>query len=543
MYHPSLEKSTLMPCHGVAWTMPLAATACHGRRPEHPVGLCVRYRKPKKNLITYNNGRSFGFEPTRCSQPRVSVNQTESHGQEPESFRPLANFPTSLWGDRFSAFALDTQLLEKYSKEVEVLKEEVKDMLIAVGEPAEKMVLIDKLERLGVSYLFDKEIEELLEHMFSNFEEYSRVFEDNLFMVSLHFRLFRQHGYSLSSGVFEKFKDCNGEFKETLSKDVMGMLSLYKATYLKTHGEDILDEALCFAKAGLESLKPHLSPDLAEQVAHAQYQPLQRSIPRVEARHYISVYENDASRNEKLLRLAKIDFNLLQMLHKKELCHISWWWKDLDLVSEAPYVRDRAVECFFTSTSAYFEPQYSLARLILTKVCLITSVLDDTYDAYGTYEELKLFTIAVHRWDINAMDQLPKYMKPVYKALLNLHDEIEREMAKQGRTYAVHYLKEAAEELKVRHMATGVECYMKQHGVSKSEAVDELYERIENAWKDINEEMMMTMRPAAISKDLLMRILNYARLHDVGYKNDDGYTQAECVKDHVIALFVDPIPV
>lgn len=94
------------------------------------------------------------------------------------------------------------QLLEKYSKEVEVLKEEVKDMLIAVGEPAEKMVLIDKLERLGVSYLFDKEIEELLEHMFSNFEEYSRVFEDNLFMVSLHFRVFRQHGYSLSSGKY-----------------------------------------------------------------------------------------------------------------------------------------------------------------------------------------------------------------------------------------------------------------------------------------------------------------------------------------------------
>ncbi|XP_058195793.1 valerianol synthase TPS8-like [Rhododendron vialii] len=518
------------------------------------------------------------------------------------------------------------QLLEKYSKEVEVLKEEVKDMLIAVkGKPAEKMVLIDALERLGVSYLFEKEIEELLEHMFSNFEEYSRVFEDNLFMVSLHFRVFRQHGYSLSSGVFEKFKDCNGEFKETLSKDVMGMLSLYEATYLKTHGEDILDQALCFTKAGLESLKPHLSPNLAKQVAHAQYQPVQRSIPRVEARHYISVYENDASRNEKLLRLAKIDFNLLQMLHKKELCHISGWWKDLDLVSEAPYVRDRAVECFFTSASAYFEPQYSLARLILTKATLIISILDDTYDAYGTYEELKLFTNAVHRWDINAMDQLPKYMKSVYKALLNLHDEIEREMAKHERTYAVHYLKEAfkeiiscyrremellkkghvqsfdeylidalitvaipllttasflgmteiattdafqwlqtkprsltalstlcrllndiqtskAEELKVHHMATGVECYMKQHGVSKSEAVDEFYERIENAWKDINEEMMM-MRPAAISNDLLMRILNYARLHDVGYKNDDGYTQAECVKDHVIALFVDPIPV
>ncbi|KAI8528323.1 hypothetical protein RHMOL_Rhmol12G0141000 [Rhododendron molle] len=93
------------------------------------------------------------------------------------------------------------QLLEKYSEEVEVLKEEVKDMLVLdhqVG--AEKMVLIDALERLGVSYLFQKEIEELLENMFPKFEEYSRVFHDNLFMVSLHFRVFRQHGYDLSSG-------------------------------------------------------------------------------------------------------------------------------------------------------------------------------------------------------------------------------------------------------------------------------------------------------------------------------------------------------
>ncbi|XP_058192174.1 valerianol synthase TPS1A-like [Rhododendron vialii] len=243
-------------------------------------------------------------------------------------------------------------LLEKYSKEVEVLKEEVKDMLVLdhhVG--AEKMVLIDALERLGVSYLFQKEIEELLENMFPKFEEYSHVFHDNLFMVSLHFRVFRQHGYDLSSDAFERFTHSNGEFKETISSDVMGMLSLYEATFLKTHGEDILDKAFCFTKTGLESLKPHLSSTLAEQVTHALYQPLQRGIPRVEARHYISVYEKDASRNEKLLRLAKIDFNQVQMLHKEELYHISRWWKEWDLRSHIPYVRDRAVECFFYSTA------------------------------------------------------------------------------------------------------------------------------------------------------------------------------------------------
>ncbi|KAH7841565.1 hypothetical protein Vadar_031603 [Vaccinium darrowii] len=347
----------------------------------------------------------------------------------PETLRPLANFTPSLWGDRFSSITLDTQLLEKYSKEVQVLKEEVKDMLILGDVGAEKMVLIDTLERLGVSYLFEKEIEELLEKMFPNFDKYSHVFHDNLFIVSLHFRVFRQHGYKLSSAsssssfsaplflslstrpldtgstlsaadVFKKFKDGNGEFKESISSDVMGMLSLYEATFLKTHGEDILDKAFCFTKAKLESLKPHLSPDLAEQVTHALYQSLQRGIPRVEAWNYISIYENDASRNEKLLRLAKIDFNRLQMLHKEELCEITRWWKDWDLRTHIPYVRDRAVECFFYSTANCFEPQCSLARLILTKTMIMVSVLDDTYDAYGTYEELKCFTNAVHRMSV-----------------------------------------------------------------------------------------------------------------------------------------------
>ncbi|KAH7865920.1 hypothetical protein Vadar_013135 [Vaccinium darrowii] len=378
----------------------------------------------------------------------------------PENLRPSANFPPSPWRDRFSSFTLDTQLLEKFSEEVEVLKEEVKDMLVVADDvrggksAADKVVLIDTLERLGVSYHFEKEIEEILEKLFPKFEEYSRVFDDNLFMVSLHFRVFRQHGYNLSSAVFKKFKDGNGEFKETISTDVMGMLSLYEATYLKTHGEDILDEAFCFTKAGLESLKPHLSPDLSERVTHALYQSLQRGIPRVEARYYISFYENDPSRNEKLLRLAKIDFNRLLMLHKEELSHISRW-KDLHLQPHFPYSRDRAVELFLCGIATYFEPQYALARSINTKSMILISAIDDTYDAYGTYEELKLFTNAVLRWnDMDAMNQLPNYMKGIYTALQNFFDELHEEMSTQERIYGVRYLEEAVSPFLWHSMGT-----------------------------------------------------------------------------------------
>nr|GEW84081.1 zinc finger, CCHC-type [Tanacetum cinerariifolium] len=39
------------------------------------------------------------------------------------------------------------------------------------------------------------------------------------------------------------------------------------------------------------------------------------------------------------------------------------------------------------------------------------AVLDDTYDAYGIYEELEIFTQAIQRWSISCLDVLPEYMK------------------------------------------------------------------------------------------------------------------------------------
>ena len=74
------------------------------------------------------------------------------------------------------------------------------------------------------------------------------------------------------------------------------------------------------------------------------------------------------------------------------------WWKDLDFATKLPFARDRVVECYFWIVAVYFEPQYSLARKILTKVISMTSILDDIYDVYGTLEELEPFTEAIERF-------------------------------------------------------------------------------------------------------------------------------------------------
>ncbi|KAJ6301027.1 hypothetical protein OIU77_015351 [Salix suchowensis] len=80
---------------------------------------------------------------------------------------------------------------------------------------------------------------------------------------------------------------------------------------------------------------------------------------------------------------------------------------------------------------------------MLTKVIAMTSVIDDIYDVHGTPDELKLFTDAIERWEITAVDQLPQYMKVAYKALLDVYTEIEEAMVNEERSYRVYYAKEA----------------------------------------------------------------------------------------------------
>ncbi|GMQ10075.1 hypothetical protein CsSME_00053220 [Camellia sinensis var. sinensis] len=214
--------------------------------------------------------------------------------------------------------------------------------------------------------------------------------------------------------VFNKFKDDNGKICESLIGDVRGLLNLYEAAHLRLRGEDILDEALSFTITHLESEAPNLSNLAQEQIIHALNQPIHKGLTRLEATHPITYFR---------------------------------WWKELDFAKKLPFARDRIVECYFWVVGVYFEPQYLLARRMLTKVIALTSIIDDIYAVYGTLEELVLFTDAIERWEISAIDQLPEYMKPCYQALLDVYNMIDEEMARKGRSYRIHYAKSAMKNL------------------------------------------------------------------------------------------------
>ncbi|KAL5766825.1 hypothetical protein ACOSP7_017442 [Xanthoceras sorbifolium] len=360
--------------------------------------------------------------------------------------RPTAHFPPDIWGDRFLNYNSEVDEIDyvRQDEEIEELKDQVRMELLAIVNHSlsEQINLVDIVERLGVERHFETEIEQVLQHIYDTY--YHDIdHQYDLCMTALSFRLLRQHGHYVSSDIFNKFIDGKGNFKESLTNDVLGMLSLYEAAQLEGHGKDILDKAIVFTTAHLQSMAMHLSNPYAAKITHVLKWPIHKAVQRIESRRFFSIYQDQPSHNQALLRLAKLDFNLLQSLHKKELCQLSIRWKNSNFVGKLPFARNRLVECYFWILGMYNEPYYAVSRRILVKGAVILTILYDIYDAYGTPDELKLFTEAVERWDVNCMDQLPEYMQFFYKAILDHFDGIEEELAKKGCLFRLQYGKEA----------------------------------------------------------------------------------------------------
>jgi hypothetical protein len=75
---------------------------------------------------------------------------------------------------------------------------------------------------------------------------------------------------------------------------------------------------MAFTRHHLELMNGSLKSPLDKQVQRALCIPLPRTNKRVEMLHYISEYEQE-EHNVCLLELAKLDFNLQQQVHLKEL--------------------------------------------------------------------------------------------------------------------------------------------------------------------------------------------------------------------------------
>ncbi|KDP42577.1 hypothetical protein JCGZ_24351 [Jatropha curcas] len=104
------------------------------------------------------------------------------------------------------------------------------------------------------------------------------------------------------------------------------------------------------------------------------------------------------------------------------------------------------MECFFWTVGMVFEPQFSRCRKGLTTVTSFITTIDDAYDIYGTLDELQLFTEAIETWDVNAMKDLPYYMKLSFLALYNTVNDMAYDALKDNGEIIIPHLAKAVSD-------------------------------------------------------------------------------------------------
>ncbi|GLJ06369.1 hypothetical protein SUGI_0037340 [Cryptomeria japonica] len=355
---------------------------------------------------------------------------------------------SNLWRDDFlQPIPMHPYKAPSYAEHSGRLITDIKGMFhaIAAGDPHESNVfqlleMVDNIERLGIGRHFRTEITDALDFIYRNWGEC----QGDLNTTALGFRILRLHKYPVSSGILGPYKTENGQFlcstAESEEEKIKGILNLYRASQIAFPGEKILEEAKDFCvtylsealqKTGISS---HLLKEISFNLENGRY----TNLPRLEARKYIKIYGENSSwarmdGNKKILTLAQMDFNMIQLLHQEERKAYSRWWRDSGL-SKLKCAHRRYIEYFSLACAICEDEKYAKFRSGIAKFSAIATYLADTYNTYGTYDELKQFTDAIKKWDPTSTDYLPKYMRIIYTALYEAINEMDVEVRRiQGR--------------------------------------------------------------------------------------------------------------
>ncbi|CAN1831077.1 Alpha-copaene synthase [Linum perenne] len=464
--------------------------------------------------------------------------------------RVSTSYHTTLWGNHFITKILtddESQDLgeEALKHEYEVVKEEVRKMVIttecrddeddATGCKS-KLCLIDVVQRLGIGYLFEIEIEQQLEKLHGLGYEF--VFHNlDLYHSALWFRLLRQQGLFVSSDGFKKFKDDNGKFSESLASDEQGLLSLYEAAHMAVHGESNLDQAMIFTTEKLKSILANDnnkkgSSSFKKQVRFSLSIPIWKCTPRTLARNYIGFYSEseDNTIDKELLRFAKLDMSSLEAL---PMTMKNMYKVIIDLYDEIEMELARTGPSTFAVDYAKEELK-KLCRSYLAEIRWRANGHVPTFDEYkknayitSAYSLLctsafigmgsEIATREAFEWVTNE----PKMIRAAC-VISRLQNDIVSHKFEQKR----------------KHIASAVECYMKEHKASEEEAYKFLWDEICNGWKDIIE---CCQKPTQVPVALTDRVLNFTRFISVVYEKGDGYTNPQLLKSQIASLFVDPV--
>nr|UPQ49775.1 kolavenol synthase [Odontoschisma prostratum] len=309
----------------------------------------------------------------------------------------------------------------------------------------ERIWIVDRLERLGIARYFEKEIKDCLQYVYKYFTStgiawarQSRVHD--LDDTSMGFRVLRQHGYDVNENVFAPFRGKDDDFFSFVGQNcesVTTMFNLYRAAQTRFPGETLLEAGEKFSRAFLaDKLEKNecfdkwiISKGLAGEVEYALETPWYCSVPLVDTAAYLdhygpddiwigkSLYRLPLVHNMTFLALAKANFNLCQAMYQLDLEKITRWTQDSGLVNLS-FARQRYIEVVFSAACAFPAPELAPARWAWARMCVMTTLIDDYFEA-ATLTDQRKFVAAAREWDPSLMDGTTEESKIVFYACFN----------------------------------------------------------------------------------------------------------------------------
>ncbi|XP_039134119.1 (3S,6E)-nerolidol synthase 2, chloroplastic/mitochondrial-like isoform X2 [Dioscorea cayenensis subsp. rotundata] len=427
----------------------------------------------------------------------------------------------------------------------------VRDMLFSKEgnkTPLQSMVLIDTLQYMGLDHLFKEEIGSTLSSIYDNFTHQRDHGRHNLFESSLFFRLFREHGYSVSPKMLKKFIDKNGEFKLASSKDIKGLMSLYEASHLNI-GEDILRKGKEFSSKHLWDSIEWLDNKHANQVKETLEHPYHMSIQRYKARRYISMHQDDERGcKDVVFELAKSEFNAVQLLHQRELNAILRW--DISAINNLPNYMKVCFNALYNVTNEIAEitlKEYGwnpintlskswgkLCNAFLQEAKWFASKQIPNKDEYlrNAVTSSGVFIVIVHLFflmgqgltfeNIQHIENDPSFVSKS-GTILRLWDDLGSAKDENQKGFDGSYM----------------ELYMKENQeCTAKEAQEHVMLMISGTWDALNKE---SFTQSSFPQPLINATLNLARMVRVMYSYNDDNHHLPMLDDYIFSLLHHPL--
>ncbi|PWZ44290.1 (E)-beta-farnesene synthase [Zea mays] len=398
--------------------------------------------------------------------------------------RKSRTYTPSPWGDFFLHHVPCTpsQLLSMKER-AKVKEQQVRQMIhetIASSDLLRKMELVDTLQRLGVDYHYNEEIDQLLCSIYDHHDDGGDGLDD-LYVTSLRFYLLRKHGYTISSDLSfarDRMVELHFWMLGVIHDPYCSRIMIVKIFVFISLFDDLMDN---YSTTEESNVFTATMERWDEQMAQQLPAGLKALLVRI---------FNATNKIEEELKLqGNMHAELIKkmVINSAKFYHAEVKWRDEHFVPTS--LEEHLQKSIPTSACM------QMANLALVSLGNVTT-----------------------REDVEWVFTFPKIIRGacIVGRIANDIVSHEREQASSD------------------HVASTVQTCMKQYNVTIKEANEKLRAVIEEAWMDIVQDSLEQERPRA----LLDIAINVARVADFMYKREDAYTLSFVIKDIIASMYI-----